>query len=105
MAKVTMLHPSEVKEGADYSDDLSCPIRASIAFPVSEDENFGEIVELQDGSYAYLPVEGTEPFIIEAPTLIQLIRGIESSIADGTLSLDDEDLSTLYSRAFIEVYK
>ena len=103
--RVVQLHPDEVKDDNDYTSDLSCPVRVSIAFPVSKDESFGEIVELEDGSYAYLPVEGQEPVLIEAPSLIQLIKAIDQCRDMGMLTLEDDDMGILFSRAFAEVYR
>lgn len=101
----TLLHPDEVSEGADYESELSAPVKEHIAFPVNDNDKFGNIVQLENGYLAYIPSPGTTPVICEAANIIQLIYAIKECIDDGLLVLSDIDLAELYSRAFDALYE
>ena len=102
---VVALHPDEVFTGADYVNDLSSPVKQSLAWPAHEEERFGEIVLLQNDQVAYIPWEGCPPVIVEATSLIELIRALKHCVDMQIIDLSDEELQTLFSRVFTSCYR
>jgi|SRR6185437_3956252 len=102
MYNIVAMHPTEVKEGSSYSDDLSSPILKSVAFTP---DYSGEIVNLENGNYAFIPGPSDEPVLIEAVNLIQLGRAIDTARLGGWLKLTDDDVAALFNRAFQFVYE
>lgn len=104
LASTVQLHPSQVTDpDYDYAEDLSSPVKESLAF-AWDGGDYGEIVLLENGEYAYLPTEKTEPVIIEAVSLIELLKAILQSKSEGILSLEDSDIEKLFGMAFNSVY-